>query len=446
MAPSSGQAGPGVAVIGAGLAGCEAAWQLARRGLEVRLWEMRPALMTPAHSTGDLAELVCSNSLGSDHPDTAGGLLKAELREMGSLLIDAADRTRVPAGRALAVDRRRFSAEVTGQLADQPRIRLIREERVDLPEDQVAVIATGPLTSDRLASALASFTGQSHLRFFDAVAPIVTLASVDPARSFWASRYQPERPDYLNCPMTEEEYVGFYQALLAAELHPRHDFEPAEYFEGCLPVEELARRGQDTLRYGPLKPVGLMDPATGRQPYAVVQLRREDLEGRLLNLVGFQTSLTQAAQRRVFRMVPALRSAEFVRYGVMHRNTFLRGPQVLRPTLEARARPGLCFAGQITGVEGYTEAVATGLVAGISAARRATGGEPVEPPPASMIGSLCAYVSGWPSADFQPMGAHFGLLPGLPGRSRRLERPHAYRVRALGAIAAWRDLTQAAPG
>jgi methylenetetrahydrofolate--tRNA-(uracil-5-)-methyltransferase len=428
-----------VTVIGGGLAGCEAAWQLAVRGVPVDLFEMRPARMTAAHATGDLAELVCSNSLGADQPGSAPALLKSELRQLGSMLIAAADDARVPAGKALAVDRRGFSAGVMERLAAEPAVRLLRAECESIPDGGLTVIASGPLTSDRLAASIAELTGEANLHFYDAVAPIVTAASVDERAAFWGSRYDREGKDYLNCPLDDETYQAFWAALASAEQHPRREFERTGFFEGCLPVEELARRGRDTLRYGPLKPVGLIDPATGRRPYAVAQLRREDHAGDLLNLVGFQTNLTFGEQRRVFRQIPALARAEFVRYGVMHRNTFLRGPKVLLPTLESRAREGLWFAGQIAGVEGYTESIATGLVAGINAARRATGRAPVELPAATVIGSLCRYVSSWPSPDFQPMNANFGLLPRLPGHPKRLLRPEMHASRALAALAAWQE-------
>lgn len=423
-----------VTVVGAGLAGAEAAWQLAGRGFAVELWEMRPGVMTPAHQTGLAAELVCSNSLGSEGPRSASALLKEELRLAGSVILAAAEEHRVPAGSALAVDRRAFAGSVEERLTGFPRLTLVRKEMRELPAAEIAVVATGPLTSPALAAALSGFTGRQNLFFFDAVAPIVYAESVDMARAFWGSRYAGGEGDYLNCPLDEARYLAFREALVSAEQHPRHGFEEARFFEGCLPIEELARRGEDTMRFGPLKPVGLVDPGEGRRPYAVVQLRREDREGRLLNLVGFQTNLTFPAQRRVFRMIPALARAEFARLGVMHRNTYLRGPEVLAPTLESRSRPGLFFAGQLTGVEGYVESAATGLVAGLGAAARARGREPRPFPPETMIGALCAYVGTSTSPDFQPMNANWGLLPPLSGLPRRRERRRMHRSRSLNAL------------
>ncbi len=423
-----------VLVAGGGLAGCEAAWQIARRGIAVDLWEMRPQLMTPAHQTDGLAELVCSNSLGSDRTESAGGQLKAELRELGSLLLALAEKARVPAGKALAVDRRRFSDAAGAELAANPLIRVRREELTGIPRSGPVVIATGPLTSDRLAASIAELTGGGRLFFYDAVAPIVAAESVDPERSFWASRYAAGGDDYLNCPLTVMEYEALWRALIEGEQHEVHAFDKTVFFEGCLPIEEMARRGRDTLRYGPLKPVGLLDPRTGHRPYAVVQLRREDEQGALLNLVGFQTNLTFGAQREAIRLIPALREADIVRYGVMHRNTYLNGPAVLEATLESRVRPGLYFAGQITGVEGYTESIATGLLAGINAARRVRGEPAAVPPPETVCGSLVRYVSSAPTSDFQPMNANWGLLPRLQDKTKRRDRPARHAARATEAI------------
>jgi methylenetetrahydrofolate--tRNA-(uracil-5-)-methyltransferase len=428
--------GAGIVVVGGGLAGAEAAWQAARRGVRVRLWEMRPATMTPAHRTGELAELVCSNSLGSMRPESGAGTLQAELSELDSLIMACAREHAVPAGHALAVDREAFARAVTVRVADHPQVELIRREVAALPPG-VAVVATGPLTSPALATALEELTGEP-LFFFDAAAPIVTRESLDLSRIFAGSRYQ-AGGDYLNCPLGPEEYRGLVEALLTAEVQPLKDFERGHFFEGCLPVEELAHRGMDTLRFGPMKPVGLTDPRTGRRPYAVVQLRREKAAGDLYNLVGFQTNLKWGEQARVFRMIPGLEQAEFVRYGVMHRNTYLNSPRILEPTLELTVRPGLFFAGQMTGVEGYLESAATGLLAGINAARRLGGKDPVVPPPETMLGALCRYVAGADPSHFQPMNANFGLLPPLAeavaGRAERKERLHRRSVAAMAAFA-----------
>jgi methylenetetrahydrofolate--tRNA-(uracil-5-)-methyltransferase len=428
-----------VTVIGAGLAGSEAAWQLLRRGVGVELHEMRPGTMTPAHVTGHFAELVCSNSLGSEAPSSAAGLLKEELRAAGSLVLGVAEECRVPAGRALAVDRLGFARAVEGRLLRQPGLQFVRRESRELPKVPVSVVATGPLTSPALAAAISAFTGADNLSFVDAIAPIVIADSVDAGRLFWGARYRAGVGDYLNCPLNRGAYLALWGALKSAEQHPRHDFEHSRFFEGCLPIEELARRGEQTMRFGPLKPVGLIDPRSGRRPYAAVQLRREDREGRLLNLVGFQTNLTFAAQRRVFRMIPGLEQAEFARLGAMHRNTYLRGPDVLLPTMESRRRPGLFFGGQLTGVEGYLESTASGLVAGAGAAARAVGSAPREFPHDTMIGALCAYAGGSPSPDFQPMNANWGLLPPLPGDPPRKERPALFRARAMDSIGLFLD-------
>lgn len=408
-----------VIIIGGGLAGAEAAWQIARRGLRVTLYEMRPQKQTPAHHTGLLAELVCSNSLGADSGDNAPGLLKRELRSLGSLVMREADVNRVPAGNALAVDREGFAGGVSQALAGHPLVQLIREEVETIPQTGPAIIATGPLTSDRLADSIAAFTGVEGLSFFDAAAPIVAADSIDYSRVYRASRYGKGGDDYLNCPLNRWEYLALRQALVEAEGHPREDFEPTSFFEGCLPVEELARRGEETLRYGPLKPVGLPDPRDGRTPYAVVQLRQDNREGTIFNLVGFQTSLRFPEQRRVFRMIPGLEGAEFVRYGVMHRNTYLRSPGIMAPTMATLRRPDLFFAGQMTGVEGYLESTATGLVAGINVVRVAGGEEPLTFPPTTMIGALCRYVSSTDPEHFQPMNANFGLLPPVAGAKRK---------------------------
>ena len=433
---------PDLLVVGGGLAGSETAWQAAERGLEVTLCEMRPQHRTPAHVSDRLAELVCSNSLGSDLVDRAPGLLKEELRRLGSLVLACADASAVPAGGALAVDRDAFAQMVTDRIGAHPRIRLRREEVTAIPPDRPVVVATGPLTSPALAAAIAALTGSDHLYFYDAMAPIVTAESVDIAIAFRASRYGrgEEEGDYLNCPMTQAEYERFVQALLAAETIPLRDFEREDprFFEACLPVEVLARRGPQALAFGPLKPVGLADPRTGRRPYAVVQLRQDNRAGTLYNLVGFQTNLKWGEQERVFRLIPGLERAEFVRFGQMHRNTFLNSPTLLRPTMQFRGRDGLFFAGQITGTEGYIGSVASGLVAGLNAARMAAGQPLAVFPPTTMIGALCAYICSAAPDGFQPMKANFGLLPPLdpPVRNKR-ERYAAYARRALADLEAF---------
>lgn len=401
----------GVVVVGGGLAGSEAAWQIARRNIPVILMEMRPCAMTPAHATSGLAELVCSNSLGSDSFRNASGILKEELRIYGSLIMRCAEAARIPAGSALAVERDRFSKLITGYIERSPNISVLREEVTDIPGQRPCVIATGPLTSSSLARSIAELTGEDSLYFYDAVAPIVTLESCDMSRVFWGSRYGRGGDDYLNCPMTKEEYDRFYDALVSAETAPLHEFEDMKVFEACMPVETLAKRGRESLAYGPLRPVGLRDPRTGERPYAVVQLRPENMARSLLNLVGFQTRLTWGEQRRVFRMIPGLEKAEFVRYGVMHRNTFINSPQILLPTLQCQHDEKLFFAGQISGVEGYLESAASGLVAGINSARLMLGLPPRRFPKETIIGALCHYVSTEPAQAFQPMNANFGMLP-----------------------------------
>lgn len=431
-------------VVGGGLAGTEAAWQAARRGLRVRLVEMRPERRTPAHRGGMLAELVCSNSLRGADLSHAVGLLKEEMRRLGSLCMAAADQSRIPGGAALTVDRDRFSAAITAAIEGHPRITVRREALDALPAGP-AVVATGPLTTSELGAAIAAALGEANLAFHDAAAPIVTAESLDWDRVYRASRYGKGGDEaYVNCPFTEPEYRAFWEALVSAEQAPREDFDPVPYFEGCLPVEEMARRGPDTLRFGPLKPVGLRDPRTGRLPFAVAQLRPENAGASLFNLVGFQTSLRFSEQRRVFRTIPGLAQAEFERYGVMHRNMFLCSPRCLRPTLQARCRDDLWFAGQITGVEGYVESAAAGLVAGVLAARRQRG-EPVEPPPPeSMLGALCRHVASSSPEHFQPMNAAFGLLPPLqPDVRDRARRRQGLASRALTAAAAWGGLREA---
>jgi methylenetetrahydrofolate--tRNA-(uracil-5-)-methyltransferase len=412
-------------VIGGGLAGSEAAWQAAQRGVYVTLYEMRPLCTTPAHITDRLAELVCSNSLGSDLPDRASGLLKAELRRLGSLILSVADETAVPAGGALAVGREAFSQRVTGRIEAHPLIQVCRQEVTTLPLEGVTIVATGPLTSERLAVEIASLTGEEHLYFYDAMAPIVTLESIDMARAFRASRYGRGDGDYINCPMTHAEYDAFVAALLTAERIPLRDFERQDrrFFEACLPVEVIAERGHQALAFGPLKPVGLIDPRTGQRPYAVVQLRQDNLAATLYNMVGFQTNLRWSEQARVFSMIPGLERAEFVRFGQMHRNTYVNAPSLLEPTMAFRRRADLFFAGQITGTEGYVGSTASGYVAGVNAARMLQGHEPLVFPPLTMIGALCRYVTTL-QADYQPMKANLGLLPPLERRVRNKRERH----------------------
>ena len=428
-----------ITVIGGGLAGCEAAWQLLRRGHRVRLCEMKPERFSPAHKSPLLAELVCSNSLRSNTLDNAVGLLKEELRRMDSLIMAAADATAVPAGKALAVDRNAFSRFIEERLAAQPDMELIRGEVTEIPATGVTIVATGPLTSDALAGAIASLTGSAYLYFYDAISPIVEGESIDKNRVFAASRYGRGEADYLNCPLDREAYENFWKALKEAEEVPLHTFEEVKCFEGCLPVEVIARRGIETLAHGPMKPVGLIDPRTGRQPHAVVQLRREDKEGILYNIVGFQTKLTWPEQRRIFRMIPGLENAEFARYGSVHRNTFLNAPALLTPFLQLRTRPELFFAGQITGVEGYIESTAMGLLSGINAARLLGGREMIQPPPETALGALIGHLQRADRKTFQPMNVAFGLFPPLSGRIRKKDRGLLYARRSLAALTSWQQ-------
>ena len=407
-----------VRVIGAGLAGSEAAWQLAERGFAVRLSEMKPVKMTPAHHCADFAELVCSNSLRGDRLENAVGLLKEELRRLGSLILQCADATRVEAGGCLAVDRYGFSGMVTERIRSHPNITVISEEVTEVPAGPV-IIATGPLTSDAMSEAIGRYFGQTdYLHFFDAAAPLVTLESIDMTKAWYASRYDRGSADYINCAMTREEYQAFVRELAAAEEAEVHGFEDKNVFEGCMPVEVMARRGEDTLRYGPLKPVGLRDPRTGRDNYAVVQLRRDNAEGTLYNIVGFQTHLTFGEQKRVFSMIPALRNADFVRYGVMHRNTYLNSPQLLDRYYRLRRDPRIRFAGQMTGVEGYVESCASGALVGIETAAQLLGLPPVDFPQETAIGALSLYISGGSVGDFQPMNINFGIITPLDHRVR----------------------------
>ena len=401
-----------VTVLGAGLAGSECTWQLAKRGIPVRLVEMKPGKMTPAHSSAYFAELVCSNSLRSDELSNAVGLLKAEMRKMDSLIMESADKNRVAAGGALAVDRAGFSRYITEKLASLENVEIVNEEAAEIPEGEV-VIATGPLSSDAIAEKIAALCPESDLHFYDAVAPIVTLESVDMESAFFASRYDKGTADYVNCPMDKDEYLAFVGELVNAREAEVHGFDDGGVFEGCMPVEVMARRGVDTLRYGPLKPVGLKDPRTGRENYAVVQLRRDNAEGTIYNMVGFQTHLTWGEQRRVFSMIPALKNAEFVRYGVMHRNTYLNSPQLLDRYYRLRTEPRISFAGQMTGVEGYVESAASGMLVGIETAARVLGMEPVDFPQETATGALALYISGGSVGDFQPMNVNFGIISPL---------------------------------
>jgi len=422
------------------LAGCEAAWQAAERGVTVDLYEMRPAVPTPAHRTDRLSELVCSNSLGSNDPVHAAGILKAEMRRLRSLILRAADEVTVPAGSALAVDRELFAAAVTKAIQSHRNIRVVREEVIDLPEDRPTIVATGPLTSDRLAKSIQSVIRADYLAFFDAIAPIVDAETIDTTIAFRASRYDKGGDDYLNCPMSQVEYNRFYDALAVAERVVTKPFEQTPYFEGCVPIEVQADRGRQTLLFGPMKPVGLVDPRTGARPYAVVQLRQENRFGSCYNMVGFQTKLTWPEQRRIFRMIPALERAEFLRLGSLHRNTFINAPRVLHPTLQCRARPSLLFAGQLVGVEGYAEAAAMGLLAGINAARLIRGETPTAPPPTTTYGTLVTYITTSDPRHFQPMNANFGLYPDLPKRVHdRAVRRTKIAERALEDLDRWID-------
>ena len=404
-----------VTVLGAGLAGSECAWQLARRGIKVKLWEMKPEKMSPAHTSPYFGELVCSNSLRSDELSNAVGLLKAEMRSLGSLIMDSADKHRVAAGGALAVDREGFARYITEQLEQHENVEIIRREATDIPEGEV-VIATGPLSSDAIAEKIAALCPDSDLHFYDAVAPIVTLESVDMDSAFFASRYGKGSADYVNCPMDKEEYLAFVKELVGAKEAPVHGFDDAGVFEGCMPVEVMARRGVDTLRYGPMKPVGLVDPRTGKENYAVVQLRRDNADGTIYNIVGFQTHLTWGEQKRVFSMIPALKNAEFVRYGVMHRNTYLNSPRLLDRYYRLKSEPRISFAGQMTGVEGYVESAASGMLVGIETAARVLGLESVDFPQETAIGALGLYISGGSVGDFQPMNINFGIIKPLEYR------------------------------
>ena len=419
-------------MVGGGLAGCEAAWALAERGVSVTLHEMRPVRMTPAHQTDTLAELVCSNTFKSVEPMHAHGLLKAEMRLLGSVVLQAADEARIPGGSALAVDRRAFAKGVESRVLAHPNVTLVRGEVTELPSP--GIIATGPLTSDTLAAAIAARLGGASLAFYDAIAPIVSADSLDYSRLFKASRYgKGGGDDYWNAPFTREAYEAFVAALIGGEQYvPGHEFDKVPYFEGCLPVEEMAQRGVETLRFGPMKPIGLVDPNTGREPYAVVQLRQEDRAAQMWNLVGFQTRLKTGAQQRTFRMIPGLEHAEFLRFGSIHRNSYLNAPQALTPHLSAKDDPQLLFAGQLTGVEGYTESAATGMLAGVNLARLLSGEEPLLPPATTMLGALYRYLRETEPARFQPMNANFGLLEPLENAPRdKFKKREALAARAM---------------
>jgi len=434
-----------ITIIGGGLAGSEAAWQAARRGVRVRLYEMKPRKFSPAHHSPLLGELVCSNSLRSESLESAVGLLKEEMRLAGSLIMAAALATRVPAGKSLAVDRELFAAYITQALEKNPLVAIIREEVTEIPKEDITIVATGPLTSEALVAALKELTGEEHLHFYDAIAPIVYADTLNMSKIFRASRYGAGE-DYLNCPFTEEEYAVFYEALMSAEQVPLRPFEEPRYFEGCLPIEVMAARGYLTLTYGPLKPVGLVDPRTGRQPFAVAQLRAENREGTLYNLVGFQTKLTYPEQKRVFRLIPGLERAEFARLGSVHRNTFIKAPGRLSPYLNLSQQPRVFVAGQLSGVEGYVESSAMGLLAGINAARLAKGEPLVTPPRATAHGALIAHLTNTATRDFQPMNVNFGLFPPLSGRVSRKQRPAAYSSRALREWLKWLAQIGEGPG
>ncbi|HEV8525730.1 MAG TPA: methylenetetrahydrofolate--tRNA-(uracil(54)-C(5))-methyltransferase (FADH(2)-oxidizing) TrmFO [Terriglobales bacterium] len=428
-----------IKIIGAGLAGTEAAWQLTRRSLAVDLYEMRPVRSTPAHQTANFAELVCSNSLKSDSENSAPWLLKEEMRRAGSLLLEIARGSAVPAGHALAVDRTQFAVHVTEAISREPLIRVHREEVTRIDEhDGLTIVATGPLTSDALSREIARLSGSDHLYFYDSISPIVEADSIDMSRVYLAARYDKGTADYINCPMGKEEYDCFYDALLSAESVEARDWENLNYFESCLPIEELARRGRDTLRFGPMKPVGLRDPRTGQTPYAVVQLRQENLRADSYNLVGFQNHLKYGEQQRVFRLIPGLENARFLRYGQIHRNTYINAPSLLTPTLQMKAHPRVLFAGQVCGVEGYVESIASGLMAGLHAATLAAGTEPLPPPRATAFGSLVHYITHADPRNFQPANITFDLLPPLETKLRDRQQRHRLQCqRALQEFDGW---------
>ncbi|MCI0419498.1 MAG: methylenetetrahydrofolate--tRNA-(uracil(54)-C(5))-methyltransferase (FADH(2)-oxidizing) TrmFO [Acidobacteria bacterium] len=436
-----------IIVAGGGLAGSEAAWQIAQSGFRVRLYEMRPVKPTPAHQTDALAEIVCSNSFKSDQEGSAPWLLKEELKILDSLLIRLAYAHRVPSGASLSVDRERFAAAVTQTVSGHPNIEILRQELQSIPQDAIAIIATGPLTSDSLSKSIRNFAGEEHLYFYDAISPIVDADSIDMGKAYRASRYDKGDPDFINCPFTKVEYLAFYNALIQAESVPLHPCEKAMYFEACLPIEEMARRGVDTLRFGPMKPVGLADPRTGRIPYAAVQLRQENLRADSFNLVGFQNHLRFGEQERVFRLIPGLEQAKFPRLGQIHRNTFINSPRILEPTLQARQDENIFFAGQISGVEGYVECIATGLLAGLNAVRRAACETLLVPPRTTAIGSLIHYLVSADPEGFQPENINFGIMPApevpRPGRRIGKKEKHLLQTRrALEDMAGFKALFQ----
>src|SRR5580704_4252972 len=437
---------PAVRVIGAGLAGCEAAWQCARRGVAVELCEMRPVRSTPAHQTADFAELVCSNSLKSDSENTAPWLLKEEMRRAGSLLLEIARSCAVPAGHALAVDRLAFATKVTEAILRDRLITVRREEVTRLSGEQITIIATGPLTSDALSLEIARLSGSNHLYFYDSISPIVEADSIDMSKVYMAARYDKGSADYINCPMSKEEYDNFCDALVSAQSAEERDWEKLNYFEGCLPIEEIARRGRDTLRFGPMKPVGLKDPRTGRIPYAAVQLRQENLRADSYNLVGFQNHLKFGDQARVLRLIPGLENARFLRYGQIHRNTYINAPTLLSGTLQMKEHPRVLFAGQICGVEGYTESIASGLLAGMNAAAQAAGGEAVPPPRSTALGSLVHYITQADARNFQPANITFDLLPPLDQKIRDRKERHRLQCQlALKEFDGWLEKTKPTP-
>lgn len=431
-----------IIVIGGGLAGCEAVWQLRKRSHPVVLYEMKPQKFSPAHRSPLLAELVCSNSLRSSSLDNAVGLLKEEMRRLGSIVMETAETTSVPAGKALAVDRKLFSETIEEKLSSSPKIQILREEVTDIPKNAVTIIATGPLTSDALAKKIKEFTESGYLYFYDAISPVVHADSIDRSAVFRASRYQEGEGDYLNCPMDKKQYEIFWKELVGGQEVPLWTFEDIRCFEGCLPVEIMARRGVETLRFGPMKPVGLIDPRTGREPHAAVQLRQENREATLYNLVGFQTKLTWPEQSRILRMIPGLEKAEFARYGSIHRNTFIHSPALLENTLQLKTRREILFAGQITGVEGYLESAAMGLLAGISASCLVKGVPFTPPPRTTAIGALVHHITDSEQKTFQPMNVNFGLFVPLPGRKRKRDRGRLYAERSLNDLEAWKKGTR----
>ena len=428
-----------IVVVGAGLAGCEAVWQIAKRGGRVILHEMKPEVYSPAHRVPFFAEVVCSNSFKSESLENGPGVLKKELEVLESIILKTAQKTRVPAGGSLAVDREVFSQRVTEIMERLENVEIVRKEITSIPDDRLTIIATGPLTSEALSQEIQRLTGDQHLFFYDAISPIVTAESIDFEKAFKASRYRKGGEDYVNCPMKADEYYQFVDVLKQAEKVPIHHFEKGYFFEGCLPIEELAGRGKDTLAFGPLKPVGLIDPKTGRQPFAVIQLRQEDEFGTLFNLVGFQTRLRHEEQKKAFRMIPGLERAEFVRMGSVHRNTFIDSPRLLKGSLQFRGRSSLFFAGQITGVEGYMESTAMGLLAGINAFREASGMKTLFPPPTTAIGALVHYITHSATIPFQPMNINFGLFPPSAEKARGREKRRVVAMRALNDIKKWRE-------